>query len=247
MSVSAKHSPSKSIFIRTGFAPTLLVLLGAFLGGPAHAQDVITFDNLTSEPNVAFFTPLQAANKGTVLDGVTFSAQWYVVGNQYVDSTVAGLKTPTFLDSHSGNYLLYSPLGSEASLTTGKTLYGFWAARPEYSDGTGLGSSDILVDAVDANGKVLGSVNAAFQTKTPTFIDTSSFASLTGVAGYDFRPDNANWPGHAEVGIDDLTFSPANPVPEASTTVSFGLLLTLGLGGLVVATRRRKRSTGHTN
>jgi hypothetical protein len=31
-----------------------------------------------------------------------------------------------------------------------------------------------------------------------------------------------------------------NPVPEASTTVSFGLLLALGLGGLVVASKRRK-------
>ena len=30
------------------------------------------------------------------------------------------------------------------------------------------------------------------------------------------------------------------PVPEASTTVSFGLLLCLGLGGLVVSARRRK-------
>jgi hypothetical protein len=32
----------------------------------------------------------------------------------------------------------------------------------------------------------------------------------------------------------------ANPVPEASTTVSLGLLLALGLGGLVVASKRRK-------
>lgn len=32
----------------------------------------------------------------------------------------------------------------------------------------------------------------------------------------------------------------ATPVPEASTTTSFGLLLCLGLGGLVVSARRRK-------
>lgn len=31
-----------------------------------------------------------------------------------------------------------------------------------------------------------------------------------------------------------------NPVPEASTTVSLGLLLALGLGGVVIAARRRK-------
>lgn len=32
----------------------------------------------------------------------------------------------------------------------------------------------------------------------------------------------------------------AQPVPEASTTISFGLLLCLGLGGLAVSARRRK-------
>jgi hypothetical protein len=31
-----------------------------------------------------------------------------------------------------------------------------------------------------------------------------------------------------------------NPVPEASSVVSFGLLLCLGLGGLAISTRRRK-------
>ena len=36
----------------------------------------------------------------------------------------------------------------------------------------------------------------------------------------------------------------ANPVPEASTTVSFGLLLCLGLGGLVWSARRKKAKAG---
>lgn len=242
MSVSAKHSASRAVFFRAGLAPALLAFFGAAFAGPAHAQDVITFDNLSNEPSANFFTRLQTAN-GTslVLDGVTFSADWYVIGNQYVNSSIAGAQTPTFLGSHSGSYVLNSPSGLEASLTTSKTLYGFWAGRPEYSDGTGLGSNGVLVDAVDASGKVLGSVNATFQTKTPTFIDTSSFASLTGVAGYNFTSDNANWPNHAEMGIDDLTFSPTAPVPEASTTASFGLLFALGVGGLAVAARRRER------
>ena len=37
-----------------------------------------------------------------------------------------------------------------------------------------------------------------------------------------------------------IPLSSLPPVPEASTTVSFGLLLALGAGGLVVAARRRK-------
>ena len=50
--------------------------------------------------------------------------------------------------------------------------------------------------------------------------------------------------GHnVETGQSDLTFlafGPPAPVPEASTPVSFGLLLALGLGGLVVAAKRKK-------
>ena len=40
--------------------------------------------------------------------------------------------------------------------------------------------------------------------------------------------------------VTSITAELVNPVPEASTTVSFGLLLALGLGGVMVAARRRK-------
>ena len=45
----------------------------------------------------------------------------------------------------------------------------------------------------------------------------------------------------AVVATEDFSVTVApSPVPEASTTVSLGLLLTLGLGGVVVSARRRK-------
>ena len=40
--------------------------------------------------------------------------------------------------------------------------------------------------------------------------------------------------------LDDLSLKGQAPVPEASTTVSFGLLLALGMGGMVVAAKRKK-------
>ena len=52
--------------------------------------------------------------------------------------------------------------------------------------------------------------------------------------------DGYQWYGNTgqfNVGVTDLNSA---PVPEASTTISFGLLLALGLGGLVVAGRRRR-------
>jgi len=54
--------------------------------------------------------------------------------------------------------------------------------------------------------------------------------------------DGSGWynnTGSFRVIVTDLNLSSA-PVPEASTTVSFGLLLALGLGGLVIAARRKK-------
>jgi len=43
------------------------------------------------------------------------------------------------------------------------------------------------------------------------------------------------------IGIDDVRLVPA-PVPEASTTLSFGLLLALDLGGAVVAAKRKNKA-----
>lgn len=40
-----------------------------------------------------------------------------------------------------------------------------------------------------------------------------------------------------------VTASTNAPVPEASTTVSLGLLLALGLGGLAVAAERKKANS----
>ncbi|MGI4788802.1 MAG: hypothetical protein ACRYFS_08125 [Janthinobacterium lividum] len=41
------------------------------------------------------------------------------------------------------------------------------------------------------------------------------------------------------IGVDDIQYV-TNPVPEASTTVSFGLLLALGMGGVVITARKKK-------
>ena len=55
-------------------------------------------------------------------------------------------------------------------------------------------------------------------------------------AFYDFTGDH-----RTDAYAFNLTSTSATPaVPEASTTVSFGLLLALGLGGITVAAKRRK-------
>jgi len=69
---------------------------------------------------------------------------------------------------------------------------------------------------------------------------TTSFTATGAQAGQDLEIAPANTASD-QVNFDavSLTQTPA-PMPEASTTVSLGLLLALGMGGLVVAGRRRK-------
>jgi hypothetical protein len=63
---------------------------------------------------------------------------------------------------------------------------------------------------------------------------------IGGIANYT---PTANQPGFvAGFNVSYKLISDA-PVPEASTTVSFGLLLALGMGGVVVAGRRKKKTS----
>jgi hypothetical protein len=91
---------------------------------------------------------------------------------------------------------------------------------------------------------------------SPTAITGFSIDPATNVTGFDrsqvtldstdifanFR--NLTFQPGQNVTLD-LTFSPS-AVPEASTTISFGLLLALGLGALVVAAKRKKASIART-
>ena len=64
-----------------------------------------------------------------------------------------------------------------------------------------------------------------------SFASTSPFNSVTLTSAP--APDFA---------VNDFQVYASAPVPEASTTVSLGLLLALGAGGLAVARRKRVRA-----
>lgn len=61
------------------------------------------------------------------------------------------------------------------------------------------------------------------------------FVTFTGQATTDY-PNGDD----IELGTGSITLNVPAAVPEASTTVSFGLLLMLGLGGMAVAAKRKK-------
>ena len=69
-----------------------------------------------------------------------------------------------------------------------------------------------------------------FYSTRPAFLANSAGTTTLGIQE----------PNNFALNIDNFTFGRSAPVPEASTTVSVGLLLVLGLGGMVIAARRKK-------
>ncbi len=76
----------------------------------------------------------------------------------------------------------------------------------------------------------------------PGGIDYTALIAGPGNALFISSQGVMNSQGTFEGSGEVLRYSLNSPVPEAATTVSFGLLLALGLGGLVVAARRKKRN-----
>lgn len=113
-------------------------------------------------------------------------------------------------------------------------------------DASGASTSDSSVfasadagDGGSASDLSMGSTNSSSLSSG----DTSSLVTDVGVGlvGVSLLSLLHGGSSSSGAGTNDLT-SNASPaaVPEASSVVSFGLLLTLGVGGLIVTTRKRR-------
>ncbi len=128
------------------------------------------------------------------------------------------------------------------------TQFSFWAASPAFS-GASSGFS------------ITGTYNSPTQGQNQIFFFGSFFpgaqyqfydfttqlkSNLLGnsvLTGLQFNGGIDNFGGFKSptLYLDDVTLSTnSSPVPEASTTVSLGLLLALGLGSLTLTARRKK-------
>ena len=240
--------------LRTHSVPALaaLALLAGPMVRPASAQ-TLTFDNLATEPGVSGdANPFSDANGGSrTVSGVTFNAatnsDWEVIGNQYK----APFSSDFFGQSHSGDYYLagsaYVGTDNLNHVYTGLTLSTTQALSSLYvgfdNNGGGSNDADTLTITAFGMGGNLASQTVTLNGPALSLLDTSGvFGGLTGVTGYRFETtaSNALYAGYGQAYLvaDDLTFKA--PVPEASTPVSLGLLLALGLGGLVLAKKRRR-------
>ncbi len=171
--------------------------------------DTITFDNLPDEPGRAGFNSFYGANGGNAtFDGVTFSGNAYVLGDQFTNGGSSPLVTP-----HSGNYAFADGNAPVITLGTTKTLYSLYLGKIN----SPYMANSVTINALGANNITLASLTDTLTSTTPSLFDTSSFATYGGlITGYSLAGSNAAYAyAHDFVG-DDFSFSdPA--LPPAST------------------------------
>ena len=153
-----------------------------------------------------------------------------------------------------GNYGLATPYGSYFLDLTGyhdSLPYGGVTQNIATTSGTYYSLSFSLgADQSDSrySGPVSATASAGGASQSFTFTPAvGSTGNQWGTFGFSFLATSASTPitiigtqstGGQFIGLDNVSVTPA-AVPEASTTISFGLLLALGLGGVVLARKKR--------
>ena len=231
-----------------------LVALGLAAAHPAAAQQVYqvnfggTFFDDTNDPANPVFD-------AAALAGSTFTASYLFdatapnqtpnasTGKYGFGSAPYGL-TFTVYDQAHNPLLTGTP---NASTVSGAFTYPVGPAfysRSLASGGSAAGSVGSLISSLtlsNPNGNYGNSLPIS-----PGFYDISHFPFDIVLAGnlhelattFDIIGDDVN--GNEDDAIFKVSSLSLQPVPEASTTVSFGLLLVLGIGGLLVAARRKR-------
>ena len=244
--------------IKTSFAAGLLSVLSA---SAAHAQIV----PLTAPPNgfTATTTVPYALNNGFIqgpfssalgTTTATFTATGATSATQnsfetFINSTANG--TPL---AFSVNTIVLDTFdGGDGSTHTPTGPLDISFSSPLSSFGLNVESSRVdtstfsftAYDGAVAPQNVIGAFTYAPVTQTPNspqslFIGAQAFGPNKITSIIISSISNAN--GYT-AGSNDFYFGPlstyAAPVPEASTTVSLGLLLMLGLGGAVLSVHRK--------
>lgn len=211
---------SHRIFPARIFALAAVALASLAAAHPASAQ-VLLSDTFNSENggsgtlNYSGFANFNASNVD-------------LIGNGYFDAIP-------------GNGLYVDLSGNSGGSLTSKTEYAL--APGAYELTFDLGNPDRGGYDVAANSTTVTLGNVYSQTfqlpvanSFTTF--TEDFTVSSAATGYlSFAENNPTPTGDY---LDNVSLSQISaPVPEASTTVSFGLLLALGLGGVLAARRKR--------
>jgi len=241
MSIALRRSaapPALSTLGLLGLALSSCALLG--LSRPAAAQTTYTSSAAftaalggapTTTEGYETPPPNTLISNGTTLDGLTYSG--LPVGVQgRIDNTYFNFGSQSLAASRPSNPIANFFRGGESFTVT--------FAAPMTAVGIFFNANN---SAASVNGDFfiqtpVGTANTGAAYDQTTFY-FAGLISNTPFTTATFGSSSAN-NGANVFNADNLTYRPSAPVPEASTTVSLGLLLLLGMGGMVVAARRRK-------
>ena len=217
--------------------PAALALggLAALAAAPAHAQNLVKdggFEQAdTSQATYNLFTP--------------FDTSWIVTQGDvgiFTTNPSGAFYDPNFVfDGNNSLYLTYDTSGTSEIAQGLATTPGQSYTLSFYADDFASQGSQLLNvnfgNTVVSGGPITvpldpGGVFAttpAYTFFSYTVTAATPFTGLTFAAADD---------GSNNIALDDISVVPA-AVPEASTTVSFGLLLMLGMGGLALAAKKK--------
>jgi len=222
------HSASSSrssLPATLGLAALGLLSLGlAAVPAQAQTQTTINFDSFTQQA--------QATSNGQYAAGPSYSAQGFTFTTPYEFTAVAG--NSNFGD---GETSLSPNRGGLVTLTqTNGGAFSFNAI--DLGPIAGNTSNSYAGPTLFTGTRADKSTATQTVTTKGTF-QTFNFTNFTNLTSLTFAPSGNSIPL-----FDNVVLTPNGvaPVPEASTTVSLGLLLALGMGGMVVAARKKRRA-----
>ena len=141
---------------------------------------------------------------------------------------------PSLFTTLSGNVLIDDVLNANSQIPLdiafSRPARAFSLNFAQTSTSAGLFRADFF-----SGGVLVGSASALGAPVGPS--NSEGFLSFSG--GPLFDSVVLTSPSSVAFAVDNLQVDAAPAVPEASTTASFGLLLTFGLGGVVKARRRK--------
>ena len=205
-------------------AALVLILLAAASGAARPAQAQTATFNFSADA-VGTGTTFSDVNNG---DTATFSSP----------ADPGGFTVfPSLFKTLTGNVLIDNVLNANVQIPL---MIAF--SQPSRSFSLNFAQNINVASPLDVsffnNGVLVGGATAFGAPVGPN----NSEGVLSYSSGSLFNAVTLTSPNSTAFAVDNIHVD-VLPVPEASTTVSFGLLLALGMGGLVIAARRKRASS----
>ncbi len=243
MTLCIKHLPK--------MAPATLLLM-VFVQNAGHAQTVINFGGLEATAN---------NSQGYSKLGEAYSTQGFTFSTNFPASLFASSAFSYYGDGETSlfSYDGEAPLLSNDSVTLtqndGKTfnftgidlgiVSEFDVPEPPFTAYSVATTTRFTGTKADGSLVVTTkTLSLAFDPNVPApalYQAFTGFTGFTNLTSLSFAPVDPSVTNFGPPNYDNVMLN-TSPVPEASTTVSFGLLLALGMGGMIFAAKRKKSS-----